>query len=141
MEIRISPKSILLVVFLALLAVGALFAAQVFAARSPNQKEDPDVEVARRAVIQIQAMRKGAASGRPTRPVRPPPLPNGPQAGGEGREAEGPTQKGRRRSGRGLNPVRLYRTRPTASNCGHGLTTPSLDQLRGGIQSAATAPA
>jgi len=59
MEIRISPKSILLVVFLALLAVGALFAAQVFAARSPNQKEDPDVEVARRAVIQIQAMRKG----------------------------------------------------------------------------------
>ncbi len=57
MEIRISPKSILLVVVLALLAVGALFAARALAARSP--KEDPDVEVARRAVIQIQAMRKG----------------------------------------------------------------------------------
>ena len=56
MEIRISPKSILVVV-LALVGVGALFAAQAFAARSP--KEDPDVEVARRAVIQIQAMRKG----------------------------------------------------------------------------------
>jgi hypothetical protein len=53
MEIRVSPKSLLL----ALLAVGALFAARALAARPA--REDPDVEVAKRAVIQIQAMRKG----------------------------------------------------------------------------------
>jgi hypothetical protein len=53
MEIRVSPKSLLL----ALLAVGALFAARALAARPA--REDPDVEVAKRAVVQIQAMRKG----------------------------------------------------------------------------------
>jgi hypothetical protein len=57
MEIRVSPKSLLLVLVLALLAVGALFAAQALVARPA--REDPDVEVAKRAVVQIQAMRKG----------------------------------------------------------------------------------
>ena len=57
MEIRVSPKSLLLALVLALLAVGAFFAARALAARPA--REDPDVEVAKRAVIQIQAMRKG----------------------------------------------------------------------------------
>jgi hypothetical protein len=57
MEIRVSPKSLLLALVLALLAVGALFAARALAARPA--REDPDIEVAKRAVIQIQAMRKG----------------------------------------------------------------------------------
>ncbi len=56
MEIRI-PKAVLILPLLALLAVGAVFAARALAARSP--REDPDVEIARRAVIQIQALRKG----------------------------------------------------------------------------------
>lgn len=57
MEIRVSPKSLLLALVLALLAVGAFFAARALAARPA--REDPDVEVAKRAVVQIQAMRKG----------------------------------------------------------------------------------
>jgi hypothetical protein len=56
MEIRVSPKSLLLALVLALLAVGAFFAARALAARPA--REDPDVEVAKRAVVQIQAMRK-----------------------------------------------------------------------------------
>jgi len=57
MEVRVSPKSLLLVLVLALLAVGALLVARALAARPA--REDPDVEVAKRAVVQIQAMRKG----------------------------------------------------------------------------------
>jgi hypothetical protein len=57
MEIRVSPKSLLLALVLALLAVGALLVARALAARPA--REDPDVEVAKRAVVQIQAMRKG----------------------------------------------------------------------------------
>ena len=57
MEIRISPRLLLYALVLALVGVGALFAARALAARAA--REDPDVEVARRAVIQIQAMRKG----------------------------------------------------------------------------------
>jgi hypothetical protein len=57
MEIRVSPKSLLLALVLALVAVGALLVARALAARPA--REDPDVEVAKRAVVQIQAMRKG----------------------------------------------------------------------------------
>ncbi|WP_299286862.1 hypothetical protein [Thermoflexus sp.] len=59
MEIRVSPKSLLLVLVLALVAVGALFAARALAARPA--REDPDVEVAKRAVVQVYSAARGEA--------------------------------------------------------------------------------
>jgi len=58
MEIRI-PKAVLILPLLILLAVGALFAARALAARPA--REDPDVEVAKRAVAQVYSAARGEA--------------------------------------------------------------------------------